>query len=233
MLVFLLIIYVTGRNLSNAYTDKEYESLGSSTSTPVKNWDTQFNYTDSLMAMYGMNKIIPEEYKNQIILALAHYPELRNSKIQFVVEEALIPISSRPKPSTLFYSKANRWYCIVISSGSMESMEEALLKNLSFNSQVGVIGHELGHTVYYKDKSSFHLIGVALAYPFDNFRMKFEKETDIRTIEHGLGWQLFQWADELRPPGKSNTFLDTYYLNPNEIKSRIDKSSLYKLEVSK
>ena len=222
-----LLLYITGKSISGSLVDEDYNSLVTQTTAPVKALDMRKMNMDSLEMVMGKNKIIPAEYRSQILLALSFYPQLKNTKIEFLVEPAVIPISSRPKPSTVFYSKANRWYCIVISNGGMEGMEEALLENLSFDAQVGVIGHELGHTVYYKDRSSASLVGLGIAYPFNKFRMKFERETDRRTIEHGLGWQLLKWAEELRPPGTSTDFLDTYYLTPEEIRLEMKKSDLY------
>ena len=224
--LLLVAIYIVARNVSNAYMKEDYLTEINDSFEPRKHWDPSFNYSDSLEFIYGRNKIIPELYKDQILLALAHYPELKETRIEFIVEPAVIPIASRPKPSTVFYSKPNRWYCIVISDDGMDGMEPALLENLSFNSQVGVIGHELGHTAYYKDRSPMGLVGLALAYPFNKFRVKFERETDLRTVDHGLGWQLLEWALELRK-GESNDFLDKYYLTPGEIEEAMSKSGLY------
>jgi len=226
LIVMLGCIYILGKNISNAYSQEDYQSGKPSRIVPVTQWAEQEVYADSLEYLYGRNKIIPTEYKNQILLALAHYPELTNVNIEFIVEPSLIPIASRPKPSTIFHAKANRWYCIVISNDGLDEMEYALLENLSFNAQIGVIGHELGHTLYYMDRSSSNLIGLALAYPFSKFQQKFEKETDLRTIDHGLGWQLLQWAEEIRK-GESSEFLDSSYLTPAEIKKVMEISGRY------
>ena len=225
--VVFMVLYLSGRAIANSYINLKYESLVTERVPPLTQLNSSPVIIDSLEKVFGQHKIIPEEYRSQILLALSFYPQLKDTRIEFLLEPAVIPISSRPKPATVFYKKSKRWYCIVISSGSMEGMEDALLENLSFEAQVGVIGHELGHTVFYKDRSSWDLIGIGIAYPFNKFRQKFEKETDVRTIEHGLGWQLLKWAEELRPPGSSTEFLDTYYLRPEEIRKIMEESSLY------
>jgi hypothetical protein len=206
---------------------EDYESLVVEPGIPRQQLEKKSGIADSLESIYGHHKIIPKEYRSQILMALSFYPQLKTTKIEFIVEPSVIPISSRPKPSTIFNREPDRWYCIVISNEGPDIMKEALLKNLSYNAQVGVIGHELGHTVFYRKRSSLGLVALGVAYPFNKFRMKFEKETDKRTIEHGLGWQLLKWAEELRPEGISTEFLDTYYLTPEEIIQVMDDTGLY------
>ncbi|SDL35374.1 hypothetical protein SAMN05421823_105279 [Catalinimonas alkaloidigena] len=185
---------------------------------------------DDLQRTYGHNKCIPEAFKWQILIALAHYPELRDATIEFIVKPALIPAASRPAPVSLVRTKERWVYRVILSSeSSLEGTEKALLKNLSFNAQVGVIGHELAHTAFYQNKSRWEMMGIALAYPFPKFRARFEKDTDRRTVDHGLGWQLYAWASEVRQ-GPYPDLLDTYYLRPDSILTHMRSSHLYQFK---
>lgn len=99
-------------------------------------------------------------------------------------------------------------------------MENIILKSLSFNAQIGVIGHELAHTVFYLNKSREELASVAIDYIFPNTRSQFEKDTDRRTIRHGLGWQLYEYAAYVRQLPEmedDNEWIDQYYLSPKKI----------------
>ena len=50
------------------------------------------------------------------------------------------------------------------------------------------------HIVDYETKSSLSILGNGIGYVSHNFRRKFETATDQRTIDHGLGWQAFDWS---------------------------------------
>lgn len=66
-----------------------------------------------------------------------------------------------------------------------------------FNAQVGIIGHKLAHTVYYLHRSFFGILGDALCQ-LSSCRIAFERDTDKRLIDYGLGWQRYDHAIFLR-----------------------------------
>jgi hypothetical protein len=154
------------------------------------------NY-DALLAEFGNNKLLPEGFELQALLALRHYPELRDTKINFIVRDVSIPLSSRPHWSSMLRSAKNRTYQIIIDNELEGSREALLLKNQPFNAQVGIIGHELAHTVYYLNRSFFGIVGNALCQ-FTDCRIRFERATDRRLIDYGLGWQRFDHATFVR-----------------------------------
>jgi len=150
------------------------------------------NY-DALLVEFGNNKKLPKGFELQALLALKHYPELLDTKIDFIVDDVSIPLSSRPHWSSMFRSAKNRTYQVIIDSELEGPREALLLKNQPFNAQVGIIGHELAHTVYYLNRSFFGIVGNALCQ-FTDCRIKFERATDRRLIDHGLGWQRYDHA---------------------------------------
>jgi len=191
---------------------------------------SELSFND-LKENFGKNKELPKGYEEQALLALAHYPELENVPIRFEITETLIPLASRPDILSVLLPWKKRTYCIIISSKSIESLEPILLQNLSFNAQVGVLGHELGHTVYYLDKASIEHAGIAARYLTLSFRKSFERNTDQRTIEHGLGYQLLAWSEEVQAAfnGDSEAItMDNTYYNPQEINNEITKLKIYK-----
>lgn len=178
---------------------------------------------DSLNALYGKNKKLPEGYEIQALLALSHYPELKDVPIEFVLKKTLIPLASRPKVFTKLAGKPKQAYSVIISTGSTENLNKIILENLPFNAQIGVLGHELGHTIFYQDKGFFDILKIGICYLFNGYRATFERDTDKRTIAHGLGPQLYDWAkfireqDDNNKRGEGDDFLDKYYLTPKEI----------------
>ena len=106
-----------------------------------------------LLYEYGQNKSLPPGFELQALLALSHYPELKTVNIRFVDDDVDIPLSSRPHQASLLKGAEKRHYLVVIDSNREQGNGAFLLKNQPFNAQVGILGHELAHTVYYLDRS--------------------------------------------------------------------------------
>ncbi len=148
-----------------------------------------------LLEEYGKNKKLAPGFEYQCLLALSHYPELRETPIDFLVQPAFLPLASRPDPKSVLFPWIKRKYLVIISNASADFFEPILLENTPFNEQVGIIGHELGHTVYYQDKNSWQLARIAYRYEYDPlFHDNFERDTDKRAVAHGLGYQLYDFA---------------------------------------
>ncbi|MFN3403748.1 MAG: hypothetical protein ACK40G_06610 [Cytophagaceae bacterium] len=175
---------------------------------------------DSLNELYGKNKELPKGYELQALIALSHYPQLKDIPIKFIVHPAYIPLTSKPALLSIFRKKDKWYYIITISSSSSPNMDNILLKNLSFNAQVGVLGHELAHTVFYLDKDWSDILSLGINYLIPYFRGQFEKDTDRRAVRYGLGWQLYDYSSYVRalPDMKPHTeWVDQYYLSPERI----------------
>jgi hypothetical protein len=152
------------------------------------------HFEDSLL----LNKQLDSTFKQQIIGALLYYPELKNIKIKFKVKKTIVPLSARPRIWAVFQKPKNRKYLIVISSASIGKLEPILLKNLSFNAQVGVLGHEISHIADFNQRKGLYFVKL-LFMQFSRKAMDvFENNTDRRAIEHGLGYQLLAWSTEVR-----------------------------------
>ena len=151
-------------------------------------------FTEARYSIYEKNKKIPLELRKQALIALSFYPELRDTKIIFRLKKRKTPLTSRPRISNVFRGKKNRTYVITVSSQTKDYLAPILFSRLPYNAQIGVLGHEVGHIVEYKTKSSLQLIGLSFKLFNDDFVDTFEFNTDKRTIEHGLGYQLLDWS---------------------------------------
>ena len=97
----------------------------------------------------------------------------------------------RSQPSKKFSSflrhPVAKSYNIYISSNT-DPARNATLEELSFNAVVGILGHELGHVVQYLKRPMTDFA----AYLFDKKMKKIiEREADQITINHGLGYALY------------------------------------------
>ncbi|HAS40284.1 MAG TPA: hypothetical protein DCS93_07385 [Microscillaceae bacterium] len=184
-----------------------------------------------LKAKFGKNKILPKGYELQALIALSHYPELKEIPIKFMFQEAYIPLSSRPDPATVLLPWRKRTYLVVISTKSVKAFESILFKNLPYNGQIGVIGHELAHTVSYLDKSALQIARIGFKYATSAvYQKSFERATDLRTIRHGLGYQLRSMSEDIlnkikRIPALAKEVGQTKenYYTPQEITQQIAK----------
>ncbi|WP_020530792.1 hypothetical protein [Flexithrix dorotheae] len=174
------------------------------------------DYVDSLIDFrneYGNRKKVPTEFELQTLIAISHYPELKNIRLKFKIKKKnVFPISARPgfNPINFFRSRKNRQYLIFMEEGTGYVLDR------TFNGQVGIIGHELAHIQYYKSISSWRLIKEGIKYTKHSaFRIKFEEDTDKRAIEYGFGWQFLEFP---------------IYINPVEIKEYMRQKG-YPLEM--
>ncbi|MCI5106866.1 MAG: hypothetical protein MRY76_09150, partial [Pseudomonadales bacterium] len=69
-----------------------------------------------LQAEYGRNKELPPGFELQTLLALSHYPSLKDVRIRFIVDDVNIPLSSRPHWASMLRSASKRTYLVVIDS---------------------------------------------------------------------------------------------------------------------
>ena len=137
------------------------------------------------------NKEIMAVYELETYMALMHYPELKDTKITIKSKDLNSTMVARPKGLNVFRRKGKRKYIIYINNTPSVKVP---VDSVSFNAKIGVIGHELGHVLDYDNKSSLRIIFNGFGYSNKKFRAKFERATDQRTIDHGLGWQCRDWS---------------------------------------
>lgn len=165
--------------------------------TPQKVINADFinaHFNDSLMD----NKSMDSVFMRQIKGALMFYPELKNATIKFRIKKTQSPLAARPTFWAIFQKPKNRTYLITISHKTSDRFSPILLENLSFDAQVGVLGHELSHIAFYNQKKGAYFIRLVFMQLNTKAMDKFENETDKRCIEHGLGYQLLSWSTEVR-----------------------------------
>lgn len=187
---------------------------------------------------FGINKIIPTLYESQILIALSYFPELKDTNIEFRLKKNNTPLSSRPNLLGLLQSSKKRKYIITISEVTNSILEPILLKNLNFNAQIGVLGHELSHVSDYMSKGFGKMANLLWIEIFSKKQVdKFETRTDHICINHGLGYQLLDWSSSVRKNlnieywrGADNLQHMTKkerYLNPETIIQVLKSKALY------
>lgn len=231
ILILLLILLLEGGARKVELSEQNKASITAPKSYNAK-VDSSHYY--DLLNTYGKNKNLPNGFEYQSLLALSHYPELKDTRIDFVIKPTFLPLASRPDPKSLLLPWVKRKYLVVISNASTDFFEPILLENTPFDEQVGIVGHELAHTVYYQDKTAFQLIRIAYCYQNDNnYRIAFERETDKRAVAHGLGYQLYDFAFFVRKAfGDTQEEIEAeegdMYLSPKELAREMEQYSFYR-----
>ncbi len=85
-------------------------------------------------------------------MALRHYPELNETSLKVRLKNISATMQAQPKWSFLFKSKEDRGYQILVNKDN--SITGMCYQDLSFNSLVGWIGHELAHILDYTKKTT-------------------------------------------------------------------------------
>ncbi|MBF2709593.1 hypothetical protein [Flavobacterium soyangense] len=196
------------------------------------------NNLASLRSRFGNNKVLSTKYENQMLIALSYFPELKDTKIKFRIKNSTTPLTTRPTLYSMFRSAKKRTYIITISEKSTKYLDTILLKKLNYNAQIGVLGHELCHVSDYLNKGFSKMWNVVVIEIFSKRAVdKFEFNTDLNCINHGLGYQLLDWSINVRENLKRANWLGPInlttnkkkerYMNPSTIKDFLSTNILY------
>jgi hypothetical protein len=173
---------------------------------------------DSLKNIYGNNKEFIPGYELQSLVALSFYPELIDTRITFKSADK----ESVAKTTITFFSilkSSDKHFIIYINNNKTST--GLLLQEASFKAQVGAIGHELAHVADFNKKSFAGMVWWSLKYTFKKSRINIERKTDLSTIEHGLGMELYYFVDFVLNRSAANSqykkFKRLNYLTPAEI----------------
>lgn len=196
----------------------------------------ELNYP-RLLKEFGNNKEMPHALEKQILYALSYYPELAQTKIKFeLVKSTGGMISTRPFISSLLRQSSKRSYLVIIYD-STEGRTFPVFSQADINGQVGILGHELSHIIYFSHCTGLGLLGLGVAHISTSYIDRWEYHTDSMDIERGLGYQLIAWNEFLHKGFQSRHPTDQQsaphpaykkrYMNVEDIKRVMSRSKLY------
>ncbi len=163
---------------------------------------------------------VPHSWEEAIQYALDFFPELQNVRIRIKARKNLLHCQCRPGLLSFLQKPDKRTYQILISTTTVRELTPLLFENLSFNARVGMIAHALAHIIQFQQLSRWDLVKNFLSYPLPSFRKKWEKEADKKVVEHGLGWEFFDWANLLQKLETNNMairYLNHFHLDPDDV----------------
>ena len=235
----LVLMFIAGISYAGLNDSVIYDSIPSR--KPIRDITDSINvdYT-SLEKNYGDKKDIPAGYEKQILYALSYFPELAHTRIIFKIEKSASGIiSTRPFTSSLLRRSSRRSYLVVIND-STEGRRMPTWLRCEVNGQVGILGHELSHIIYFSKQTGLGLLGLGVAHISRRFMDHFENKTDSVDIERGLGYQLIAWNQYLHDnfkairPEALPSFITSpgreRYMSIEHIRQVMAKSSIYQLQ---
>lgn len=167
---------------------------------------------------------IPEDIRTNVNSALAYYPQLDSTKIEFRFKKNIkkSTMQARPSFSSFFKRRKNRSYLILISEKFKIADKEFLTRHIPDDIFIGWIGHELGHIMDYQNRNKLNLIWFGIKYLFSqNHIVEAERAADSFAVRHGMAGYILKTKDFILNNADISLAyknrIKKYYLSPEEI----------------
>jgi hypothetical protein len=168
--------------------------------------------------------IIPDVIESEARIALSHYPELANTPIEFKFKKHIKKSTMQAQPEFLsvFKSKKNRSYKILISEKIKIADTIYYTKDIPSEIMIGWLGHELGHVIDFEQRSGLNLIGFGISYLTSKKYIRgAERRADSYAVTHGMEMYILATKEFiLKKAGLTQKYVDrikNFYLSPEEI----------------
>ena len=176
------------------------------------------------------NKIVPDNIWRETYVALSHYPELKDTPIEFKFKKNIKKsfMQAQPKLSGFFKNRKNRSYVIYINEKFKIEDETFSVKDVPAEVLIGWLGHELGHVMDYRDRSAIDMLWFGIRYvTSNNYIREAERAADTYAVNHGLGQNIIATKDFILNHSKlSESYksrIQDLYLSQEEIMVLIDE----------
>ncbi|HAX16932.1 MAG TPA: hypothetical protein DIV44_12960 [Leeuwenhoekiella sp.] len=177
------------------------------------------------------HKEIPDVLAQEIKVALSYYPELAETPIAFRFKKDIKKSTMQAQPafSSLLNPRAKRKYFVFISEKIQIETESFKITDIPSDVLIGWIGHELGHIMDYKNRSSLGLVWFGLKYLyFPKFIREAERAADTFAVSHGMGKYILVTKDFIlnhaHISAKYKARIKRLYLSPEEIMLLINEN---------
>lgn len=168
--------------------------------------------------------IFPDSIEVEAATALSHYPQLKNTSITFKFKRKIKKSTMLAQPDfwSLFKSRKKRKYKILISEKIVISGKEFRTRDIPKDVMIGWLGHELGHVMDYRNRSSLNLIWFGIKYTFsDNYIKEAERAADTHAVNQGMEKFILVTKDFILNNSEIDDMYKArivkYYLSPEEI----------------
>ncbi|MFI8378790.1 hypothetical protein [Leeuwenhoekiella sp. NPDC079379] len=175
-------------------------------------------------------KEIPKSIEKEVKIALNFYPQLTKTVIAFKFKDDIKKSTMQAQPvfKSLLRPSKKRDYVIFISRKVKIEQESFQITDIPSEVLIGWIGHELGHVMDYRERSSLGLIWFGIKYLyFPKFIKEAERAADTFAVAHGMGEYILKTKDFiLNHAHISEAYkarIKRHYLSPEEIMQLINE----------
>lgn len=174
--------------------------------------------------------IAPEKIQEEAEKALSFYPELYDVEVEFKFNNMVRKnfMQAQPKWKSLFRTRYKRAFIVLISRKFKVENQYFTIDEIPNDVLVGWLGHELGHVMDYRNRSTIGMIIFGLKYLFSKSHIKeVERAADDYAVQHGMGDYILKTKDFiLNNTSLSETYknhMRQFYLSPEEITELINR----------
>lgn len=176
------------------------------------------------------HKVVPDIIWRETYIALSHYPELKDTPIEFKFKSNIKKsfMQAQPKMSGLLGNKKKRSYFVMISEKITIEDQEFDVTTVPSEVLIGWLGHELGHIMDYRERSGINMLWFGLKYlTSKRYIQEAERVADTYAVNHGMGKYIIATKDFiLNHTHLSETYknrIKRLYLSQEEIMMLIDE----------
>ncbi|WP_413977518.1 hypothetical protein [Maribacter sp. 2307UL18-2] len=171
---------------------------------------------------------IPDAIRKEAETAFSYYPELKETNIEFRFKKNIKKSTMQARPTfwSLFKSKKNRKYLVLVSKNFKISGKEFKTKDIDKDILIGWFGHELGHIMDYRNRSGLNLFWFGIKYTFsDSYIKEVERAADSYAVTAGMEDYILKTKrfilDEANISESYKQRIKKYYLSPDEIMTMV------------
>ena len=174
--------------------------------------------------IFYQHKTIPVVVEKEVLAALAYYPELKETPIDFVFDPNTSKsiMLSQPVVVSFFRGQKNRTYVVKINPRFVMVHSSMPLQNAPKDVLIGWFGHELGHIMDYTQRSNWNMLVFGVEYICsEKYLKQAEINADTYAVDHGLGEYIIKTKNfilnnaDLPPAYKAR--IKRLYLSPQQI----------------
>jgi hypothetical protein len=172
----------------------------------------------------------PASIREEAELALSFYPELYETEIEFKFNDMVRKnfMQAQPKWKSLFTSRKKRAYIILISKKFKVEDNYFTIDEIPNDVLTGWLGHELGHVMDYRSRSTIDMIIFGIKYLYSKAHIKeVERAADDYAVQHDMGDYILKTKNFiLNHTSLSETYknhMRQFYLSPEEITELINR----------
>ncbi|MGB5981831.1 MAG: hypothetical protein WBG46_06770 [Nonlabens sp.] len=172
----------------------------------------------------------PKSIQKEAEIALSHYPQLQDTEIEFRFNDMVRKnfMQAQPKYKSLFRSRKNRSYIILISKKFKVEDNFFTIDEIPDDVLIGWLGHELGHVMDYRSRGSLQMIFFGLKYLYSHAHIQeVERAADDYAVRHGMGDYILKTKNFILNhtslSEKYKQHMRRFYLSPEEILELINR----------